>query len=190
MLRLALRPCDSTRDKLELLRKRVIEKLHSARPKVDDDTRGKRHPVTAGGIPELTDGCRCLSAVYEHGVFAASARGRIVRLNAATGKTVWRVDTKAPLSGGVGVGENMVLVGSAKGAVLAYNLDGKPLWKSSVSSEVLSAPQAAQGFVVVRSGDSRIFGLDAKDEVENTTVVRPSSQPARHECLGRTCRAC
>jgi outer membrane protein assembly factor BamB len=115
-------------------------------------------------------------AVYQDGVFAASGRGRIVRLNAATGKLVWRVDTKAPLSGGVGVGENMVMVGTAKGAVLAYDLDGKPLWKSTVSSEVLSAPQAAQGFVVVRSGDSRIFGLDAKDGTrrwEYQTIVPP-----------------
>jgi outer membrane protein assembly factor BamB len=102
-------------------------------------------------------------AFYQDGVYAAGGRGKIVRLNAATGKTVWRVDTKVGLSGGVGVGENMVMVGTAKGAVLAYDLDGKPLWKSTVSSEVLSAPQAADGFVVVRSGDSRIFGLDAKD---------------------------
>jgi outer membrane protein assembly factor BamB len=115
-------------------------------------------------------------AFYQDGVYAAGSSGNIVRLNAATGKTVWRVDTKARLSGGVGVGENMVMVGTAKGAVLAYNLDGKPLWKSKVSSEVLSAPQAADGFVVVRSGDSRIFGLDAKDGTrswEYQTITPP-----------------
>lgn len=96
-------------------------------------------------------------------VFAASNRGELLRINAANGKTLWRVDTKAMLSGGVGVGENMVLVGTSKGSVLAYDLEGKPLWQSKVSSEVLSAPQAAGEFVVVRSGDSRIFGLDARD---------------------------
>ncbi len=102
-------------------------------------------------------------AIYQDGVYAAGSRGKLVRLNAATGKAMWRVHTKALLSGGVGVGENMVMVGTAKGVVLAYDLDGKPLWKSTVSSEVLSAPVAADGLVVVRSGDSRIFGLDAKD---------------------------
>ncbi|MGQ0579951.1 MAG: outer membrane protein assembly factor BamB [Betaproteobacteria bacterium] len=102
-------------------------------------------------------------ALFQDGVYAAGAGGEVVRLNAATGKTVWRIDTKSPLSGGVGVSEGMVMVGTAKGAVLAYDLDGKPLWKSTVSSEVLSAPQAGGGLVVVRSGDSRIFGLDAKD---------------------------
>jgi outer membrane protein assembly factor BamB len=40
---------------------------------------------------------------------------------------------------------------------------GKPLWKSKVASEVLSAPRVYQGVVVVRSGDSRIYGIDAAD---------------------------
>jgi outer membrane protein assembly factor BamB len=102
-------------------------------------------------------------AVYGDSVYAASSRGDLIRLNAANGKTQWRLDTRAPLSGGVGVSENMVLVGTAKGSVLAYDLAGKPLWHSRVSSEVLSAPQAAGEFVVVRSGDTRIFGLDARD---------------------------
>ncbi|HXF15387.1 MAG TPA: outer membrane protein assembly factor BamB [Burkholderiales bacterium] len=102
-------------------------------------------------------------AIYGDSVFAASNRGDLLRLNASNGKTIWRVDTKAPLSGGVGIGENMVLVGTAKGSVLAYDLQGKPLWQARISSEVLSAPQAAGEFVIVRSGDSRIFGLDARN---------------------------
>jgi len=102
-------------------------------------------------------------AIYGNSVFAASNRGDLVRLNSANGKTLWRLNTKAALSGGVGVSQNMVLVGTSKGSVLAYDLEGKPLWQSRVSSEVLSAPQAAGEFVVVRSGDSRIFGLDARD---------------------------
>jgi len=102
-------------------------------------------------------------AIHANSVFAASNRGDLVRLDAANGKTLWRLDTKAALSGGVGVSENMVLVGTSKGSVLAYDLEGKPLWQSRVSSEVLSAPQAGGEFVVVRSGDSRIFGLDARD---------------------------
>ena len=102
-------------------------------------------------------------AVSGDSIFAASNRGDLVRINAANGKTLWRVNTKAPLSGGVGLGDNMVMVGTAKGAVLAYDVHGKPLWQSRVSSEVLSAPQSAGEFVVVRSGDSRIFGLDARD---------------------------
>jgi predicted negative regulator of RcsB-dependent stress response len=78
-------------------------------------------------------------------------------------KAVWRVDTKQPLSGGVGADGDLVVVATRKGAVLAYNLKGKLAWKSQVSSEVLMAPRVGQGVVVVRSGDGRIYALDAKD---------------------------
>jgi outer membrane protein assembly factor BamB len=96
-------------------------------------------------------------------VYGASGEGELTRVDRATGKVVWRVESGITVSGGVGSGEGLVLIGSAKGEVLAYGEDGKLRWKSRVSSEVLSAPQAAQGVVVVRSGDGRIAGLDAAD---------------------------
>lgn len=115
-------------------------------------------------------------AIHEGSVYAAGSRGTLVRLDAKSGKVMWRVDTRAPLSGGVGVGAGMVMVGTAKGAVLAYDLEGKALWTSNVSSEVLSAPQASGNLVVVRSGDGRIFGLNAQDGTrkwEYQTMVPP-----------------
>ncbi len=96
-------------------------------------------------------------------IFAASADGQIVRLDAVNGQQVWRISAGEKLSGGVGAGENLVLVGTPKGMVLAFDQNGKALWKSRISSEVLSAPKISGGVVVVRSGDSRIFGLDAAD---------------------------
>lgn len=102
-------------------------------------------------------------AVYEGAVYAAGADGGLARFDAASGKRVWRVSTKEELSGGVGADAGVVVVGTRKGAVLAYDLKGKPLWKSQVSSEVLMAPRAAQGVVVVRSADGKIIALDAKD---------------------------
>lgn len=102
-------------------------------------------------------------AVYEGAVYAASAGGILARFDVATGKQVWRVDTKQALSGGVGADGDLVVVATKKGAVLAYTLNGKLAWKSQVSSEVLMAPRAGQGIVVVRSGDGRIHALDVKD---------------------------
>lgn len=96
-------------------------------------------------------------------VYAASAAGDVAKFNATSGQQVWRANAGEKLSGGVGLGPNLVLVGSAGGYVIAYDQAGKALWKSKVSSEVLSAPQVANGLVVVRTGDSRIYGLDAAD---------------------------
>jgi outer membrane protein assembly factor BamB len=102
-------------------------------------------------------------AVVRDAIYAAGYDGRIVRVDAATGRALWRVDTGRKLSGGVGADENLVVVGTAKGEVLAYDPSGRPLWEAQVTSEVLAAPGAADGIVVVRTGDGRIFGLDAKD---------------------------
>lgn len=102
-------------------------------------------------------------ALTGNAIYGASGDGVLTRVERATGKQVWRVESGVTVSGGVGSGEGLVLIGSDKGDVLAYGEDGQLRWKSKVSSEVLSAPQAAQGVVIVRSGDGRIAGLDAAD---------------------------
>ncbi len=96
-------------------------------------------------------------------VYGVSGDGTLTRLDRATGRQVWRIESDVTVTGGVGSGEGLVLIGSDKGEVLAYGEDGKLRWKSRVSSEVLSAPQATEGVVIVRSGDGRIAGLNAAD---------------------------
>ena len=102
-------------------------------------------------------------AVLDGSVFATGHDGNLSRLDAESGKPLWRVETGKKLSAGAGVGSGLVLAATRKGEVLAYDLDGKALWESRVSSEVLSAPQAAEGIVVVRAADGQIYGLDARD---------------------------
>jgi outer membrane protein assembly factor BamB len=103
------------------------------------------------------------SPVFEKdAVYAASTEGRLVRFNPVSGKEEGSTDTKRRLSGGIGTGEGLLLLGTFKGEVLAYDREnGKSLWTAQVSSEVLSPPWAADGMVVVRAGDGRIFGLEA-----------------------------
>jgi len=102
-------------------------------------------------------------ALTKDAIYGASGKGMLTRVDRATGRQVWQIETGIMTSGGVGSGEGLVLVGSDKGDVLAYDEDGKLRWKSRVSSEVLSAPQVAEGVVIVRSGDGRIAGLNAAD---------------------------
>jgi outer membrane protein assembly factor BamB len=102
-------------------------------------------------------------AVAGDSVYAAAYDGSITRLDAASGRQLWRISSGERLTGGVGAGAGLVVVGSGKGEVLAFDTSGTALWRALVSSEVLAAPQVGQDVVVVRSADGRIFGLDAKD---------------------------
>jgi len=100
-------------------------------------------------------------AVTTDAVYAANAKGEVFRLDRATGKQVWHAEAGFTVSGGVGAGDGLVLVGGEKGDLAAFEQDGKLRWKVKLSSEVLSAPQVATGIVVVRTGDGRIAGLSA-----------------------------
>jgi outer membrane protein assembly factor BamB len=102
-------------------------------------------------------------ALTKNAIYGVSGKGTLTRLDRATGKPVWRIESGISVSGGVGSGEGLTLIGSDKGDVLAYDEDGKLLWKSKVSSEVLTVPQVANGVVIVRSGDGRIAGLNMAD---------------------------
>lgn len=102
-------------------------------------------------------------AAVRDSVYATGADGQIARFDAGSGAQQWRIDAGRKISGGIGAGANLVLAGSAKGELLAFDAGGKPLWQARLSSEVLSEPKAADDIVVVRTGDGRIYGLDARD---------------------------
>jgi outer membrane protein assembly factor BamB len=102
----------------------------------------------------------------------AAADGAIARIDAATGKPLWRVKADSDLSAGVGTDGNLIVVGGEKGILMGYNMDGKLLWKTQLSSEILSAPVVSQGIVVARSIDNRIVGVDATDGSKKWTVQK------------------
>lgn len=95
--------------------------------------------------------------------YAAAEDGTVVRLDAETGRQVWRQKVGMRLSGGVGAGENVVVVGTPEGDVIALDGDGEQRWRARVSSEVLSAPLVLGELVIARSADNRIFALDVRD---------------------------
>ncbi|MGA7748527.1 MAG: outer membrane protein assembly factor BamB, partial [Gallionella sp.] len=103
-------------------------------------------------------------AVTKDAVYGVSGNGILTRMDRATGKQIWRIETGIIVSGGgVASGEGLVLIGGDKGDVLAYGEDGKLRWKSLVSSEVLNVSSAVDGVVLVRTGDGRIAGLNSAD---------------------------
>jgi outer membrane protein assembly factor BamB len=79
------------------------------------------------------------------------------------------------LTAGVGTDGNVIVVGGAKGMLLAFDMDGKPLWKAQLSSEILSSPVVGQGIVVARSVDNRIVGSMPRPARRNG----PCSAPRR-----------
>jgi len=111
-------------------------------------------------------------ALADNSLFVAGSDGALARLDAATGREQWRIKAGTELTAGVGSDGAVVVVGGAKGAILAFDGAGKALWKQQASSEVLSAPVVGQGIVVVRSVDNRIVAFDATSGAKKWTVQR------------------
>lgn len=105
-------------------------------------------------------------------IYAGAASGLIAAYNAANGSQTSRFEAGTALSGGIGFGAGLVLAGTLRGEVLAFEPSGKPAWKAQLSGEVLSPPSGADGVVVVRTGDGRIYGLNAADGKERWVYRR------------------
>ncbi|HKE96698.1 MAG TPA: outer membrane protein assembly factor BamB [Povalibacter sp.] len=97
-------------------------------------------------------------------VYAASHKGEVIAINAATGQRKWAVNTKAPLAAGPEVASGVVIVGSSDGDVIALDATtGEQRWRKSVRSEVLARPLVANDLVVIRTVDGHLEGLSLTD---------------------------
>jgi outer membrane protein assembly factor BamB len=114
-------------------------------------------------------------AITPDGIYAAAADGTLMRLDAATGRVEWKISASQKLSAGPGAGNALVVVGTSKGEVLAFDDGGKPRWTARVSSEVIAPPRISDEVVIVFSGDGRIYGLSATDG--KTLWVDPRTNP-------------
>jgi outer membrane protein assembly factor BamB len=117
-------------------------------------------------------------AVDVDAVYAADSDNNLVAIDRNTGKikwttkpntdkqtTNWKIwESKAipfALTGGPAVYSGLVALGGRNGEVFAFNAaDGKMLWKSMVSSSVISAPLITFDTVIVRANDGKVHGLD------------------------------
>jgi outer membrane protein assembly factor BamB len=123
---------------------------------------------------------RLVPALAGSRVFVASADGNIMALQSSDGREIWKVRVEEfypederkqafgkdvdVVTGGIGVGGDMLAVGTAAGEILALNQsDGSLAWRSRTTSEVLAPPQIHRDLVVVHSIDGKISAYNALD---------------------------
>jgi len=105
-------------------------------------------------------------------VYGASPEGELVSVDMTSGRQTLRGEAGARLSGGIGADAGVLVVGTDKAEVLAFDTSGKPLWTAKVSSEVAGPPRIAEGTAVVWSLDGRIFGFSTADGSRKWVVQR------------------
>ena len=122
-------------------------------------------------------GVRLRPYIADGVVYACSDNGDLAAWKLDSGATLWshsfgggfhpfgwfKGREHDHFSGGPTVADGLLVVGTQKGGVYAYDArTGKELWRAQVTSEVISAPAIAGDRVFVRSNDGHVFALDAK----------------------------
>ncbi|MFK8030740.1 MAG: outer membrane protein assembly factor BamB [Gammaproteobacteria bacterium] len=127
---------------------------------------GGKKALKRAGLAPVGNGAR---------VFAASSNGLVSAFDAITGKRVWQVNLgkNRGVSGGPGLGDNMVAVGTSEGEVIVLSAeDGSTKWETKVSSSVLAAPAVSARTVVVRTNDGQLTALDGSNGREIWNIDR------------------
>ena len=103
-------------------------------------------------------------AVVGERVYAAGGAGEVAAFELASGRRLWTSRTRAPLAGGPGADEDLVVVGSSDGDVIGLGAaDGRIRWHVNISGEVLAAPAVTPRLVIVRAVDGKLHGLAPGD---------------------------
>ncbi|MET1078761.1 MAG: outer membrane protein assembly factor BamB [Pseudomonas sp.] len=101
-------------------------------------------------------------AVDGERIFAADVEGLVMAMDRTSGDLLWKQDLELPVSGAIGAGYGLVLLGTLKGEVVALDASsGEEKWRARVPSEVLSAPATNGDVVVVQTQDDRLVAFDA-----------------------------
>ncbi|HEY1996908.1 outer membrane protein assembly factor BamB [Paraburkholderia sp.] len=100
--------------------------------------------------------------VVGNAVFAAGANGTVAKIDAQTGKDIWRSKLRDDLSAGVGSDGTLTAVGGLKGDVYVLGADGKQLWTAKAPGEIITPPLVGNGLVVVRTIDGQIVAFNAQ----------------------------
>ena len=100
-------------------------------------------------------------AIAGDSIYASDVEGKVMAFDRHTGKKQWQVKLKEPVSGGIGFGNGILLLGTYSADVIALDSnDGSEKWRTRVSSEVVSPPQTNGRLVAVQTFDGRLLGLD------------------------------
>lgn len=121
-------------------------------------------------------GARLRPTVVDGVLYADSTDGKLVAMDATSGKTLWLKSSRthgwfgwgdkkrkdAVYAGGPAVTGDLLAVGTLDGHVYGVNAkDGSPRWEAELDAEVLTSPVIVGDLVVARTGDGRVYALDS-----------------------------
>ena len=108
-------------------------------------------------------------------VALAGGDGTVMMLDAATGQVLWQASAGTSLTAGVGSNGRVTAVVTRDNDLVAFDEQGKEIWRRRVAAQVLTPPLVAGGRIFVNATDRSIQAYDANNgaglwrQQQNTT---------------------
>ncbi|SHK63479.1 Beta-barrel assembly machine subunit BamB [Marinobacter antarcticus] len=94
-------------------------------------------------------------------VYAASADGELLAMDAETGKLQWERDLEDRIFAGVGGDGTQLYLVTREADLVAFSREnGDELWRRALPTEALAAPQSNGVLVVAQTTDGRVLAFD------------------------------
>ena len=96
-------------------------------------------------------------------VFYINSEGKVFSFHTDTGKNIWTKETGDIVSGGIESRFKKLIYGTLDGEVVVLDQDGgSEVWRSQITSEILSSPLTDGSIVVAQGSDDSITGFDLR----------------------------
>ncbi len=97
-------------------------------------------------------------------IYTVDREGTVTALNLSSGAINWQVELEMTITGGIGLGEEMLIIGNNRGEIIVLNQqDGSIKWQKQLSSVILSAPLVQENIIIARTGDGRVYGISGEN---------------------------
>lgn len=106
-------------------------------------------------------------------VWAASASGSVVALDASSGAVAWRAELNTPLAAGVGSDGETAAVVTRENQLVALR-DGREVWRVRLNARSFTAPLVAGKRVFVLTADRSISAYDSANGARLWATTRPA----------------
>lgn len=93
----------------------------------------------------------------------AASDGTVAMLDTNNGAIIWRASAGAPLTAGVGSNGTVTAVVTRNNDLVAFDSEGKEIWRQRVAAQVLTPPLVSGGRVFVNASDRSIQAYDARN---------------------------
>jgi outer membrane protein assembly factor BamB len=104
----------------------------------------------------------------------ANRAGQITAHDAQSGERLWTFQHRVGFSTGLAVGDQLLVLASRDGRVVAFDPRGNQVWSAVLGAEAVSVPALGEGLVVVRTSDSRIQAIDLDSGRPRWSIARQS----------------